>query len=1155
MKLTLDQRAAVESLDQNCVVSAGAGSGKTRVLVERYLRILEREREVVNPFPCVLAITFTDKAAAEMKDRIRQGIRKRAERQQGSRSDLEPPWSEWLVQVEGAQVMTFHAFCAALLREFPVEADVDPQFAVADEQECGEWLTQVVEEGLTRALEKKNTALESLLLAWGFHGAVTGLERLYGQMVALGWSAEELADRTHTHLQEMTSTREREEQKHRLQFRVAAEALVSLKGGKLLQRFQQAWPNLVARLHSQDHRERLWVAQTSLSLLKGNWGRDSTLLQWREQARTAVQSWAMVLKGMIAAPQEVELAAIVSDLLRDVEKAYQQRKSERQALDFDDLQMRAIRLLQEHTPVAETLRRRIRYVMVDEFQDTNPVQKELFQLLLPGPAGEQVPGKGFVVGDPKQSIYRFRGADVGLFAQTREEFLAVGGSEVLLLDNFRSGKGVIAAIDRLFTPLFSDYRHARSYHEDGEDAPVEVLLDRGEEKTDPLEAEANAVSKRIEALLQQGTQPGEIAVLFQAMTHVKVFAEALTKLAIPFHVVKGRGFFQQQEVWDLIHILRLLADPEDRLSLVGCLRSPLCGVSDETLYRLSRREEWYRQPQHWAAWIEDLPYEQLKLSRFVADWNRWRRWVGRIPVADLLERIIRETELREIWATTPHGKQAIANVNKLVRMARQWGEGMTYSLSAWLERLQGTLARQIPETEAPLAPSEQNRVALMTIHQSKGLEFPVVFVPELAKKPQVKWGEMQLDRQWGLVMKIPDAVGGWEETDRWVQWRERETERAREESVRLFYVAATRAIRKLILSGAPQEHKGAATGKPLLSADTWAKWLDGILGYDRIDWERGRWTFPGEEDGPTLTVRTFTGEAESEGDVKKKSARMSNSLSTPIDTAWRWWEPRGWTAVDRLEVSVTDLTVLANCPRRYFFAEILQMPEWEGETKFGSHSSTGPLAPRVRGELIHRLLETMDDIPQSDADWMPTVQRLLAESEIHPANHERALRQFQPLVRAYVQSRYCQEMHTMAGQLREAPFTLERDGLRVTGTIDRLHCTRDGHWELVDWKTNDVEADEVEELAQEYLPQLQLYSLAIRQVWGIELDRAVLYFLKPNREIAFTVDHRWMNAAEETLTRWTDRLQGEDSSSFPPQPGKRCQYCPYAAWCDAVQMS
>lgn len=1150
MQLTPDQQAAVESLDQDCIVSAGAGSGKTRVLVERYLRILERAGAVANPFPQVLAITFTEKAAAEMKERIRQGMRERAEWQLQNPAPATPPWREWLTQVEGAQVMTFHAFCAALLREFPVEANVDPGFAVADEQESGEWLAKAVEEVLTRAVESESPTLDSLLLAWGLNGAVAGLERLYGQMVANGWTADELAKQTRTHLEETARMREREEEQLRLQFDAAATTLTGMRGGKLLQRFQQRWPDLAKGLHhSRDDRERLQIAESCLVLLKGNWGRDSTLLQCREQARTLAQTWATVLRGRILAPQEAELAVMVCDLLRDVEKKYQQRKNERQAIDFDELQMRAIRLLRDHAPVAETLRRRIRYLMVDEFQDTNPVQKELFQRLLPGPAGEHVPGKAFVVGDPKQSIYRFRGADVGLYAQTRAECLAAGGREVLLLDNFRSGKGLVTAVNRLFSPLFSDYRCTHPHHDDEDDTPVEVWLDTGEAKKDSLEAEAYAVARRIEALLQAGTQPGEIAILFQAMTHVKRFEEALTQLAIPFHVVKGRGFFQQQEVWDVIHALRLLADPDDRLSLVGCLRSPLCGISDETLFRLSRMEEWQRQPQRWLEWIKDEPEERLKLSRFVADWERWRRWAGRIPVADLLERIVRETELRETWGTTPRGRQAVANVNKLVRMAQQWEVGVSFSLTAWLDRLQGTLARHIPETEAPLAPSEQNRVSLMTIHQSKGLEFPVVFVPGLSRKPQVEWGEIQVDGHWGLVMKIPTA-GDWEETDRWIRWRERETERMRQESVRLFYVAATRAIRKLVLSGVPQKHKGMAKGEPLLSADTWAKWLDGVLGYDRIDWKRGRWSFPDDE-GAALAVHKIP--EEERGDCEQKIKPGAAFPPLPAATALHRWQPRGWTDADRLEVSVTDLTVLANCPRRYFFAQVLQMPEWEGEAKAGNYASTAPLAPRERGELVHRLLETMVDVPRSDADWVPTARRLLLERRVH-MNHEQILRQLGPLVHAYIGSSYCQEMDAPVEQVREAPFTLERDGLQVTGTVDRLHRTRDGRWELVDWKTNELEPDEVEEWAQEYLPQLQLYTLAIRHVWRIRLDRAVLFFLKPNREIAYAVDDDWIKAAEGALTRWSKLLQGEEMASFPPQPGKRCQYCPYAAWCDTAMM-
>ncbi|MDR6225229.1 UvrD-helicase domain-containing protein [Desmospora profundinema] len=1154
MIFTPEQQAAVESFDQHCVVSAGAGSGKTRVLVERFLRILEREGSERNPFSRVLAITFTDKAAAEMKERIRQGIRERAKGEPVMDASAALPWNDWLAQMEGAQVMTFHAFCAALLREFPVEADVDPHFTVADEQEAGEWLDEAVEEALTHTVESGDPpGAEPLLLAWGSAGAVAGLTRLYREMTGNGWDSDELAARTHRAWEEAAAERDRQEHEHRMVFLSAAEQLAELDGGKRLQRFRDAW--LEEASFMRDSKEEtnplLRRLKRFLSLLKGNWGRDEILLRYRDQAKESAEMWVNLLRGRSLAPREAEVAAAVCDLLGKVERAYRRRKEERCVLDFDELQVRAIRLLRNHAGVAETIRRRIRWLMVDEFQDTNPVQRELFQLMLPGPAGEELPGKGFVVGDPKQSIYRFRGADVGLFTEVRDEWLAKGGREVQLLDNFRSTHGLVAVVNRLFSDLFPRFSSARPHREGGGEPPVEVWLQPSAAKgEDPLEAEAEAVAARIDTLLQTGTEPGEIAVLFQAMTHVKVFEGALSQRGIPFHVVKGRGFFSRQEVWDWIHAIRLLANPDDPLSWVGVLRSPLCGVSDETLLRLSRKDEWHRHPEQWLEWIDDPAEERFKLSRFLDDWERWCRWTGRIPVSDLLERMVRESEVREVWGTTPRGRQAVANVNKWVRMARQWEKEASFSLSAWLDRLNGVLIRQMEETEAPLTPSEQNRVSLMTIHQSKGLEFPVVFLPEIARKLQYEWGEVRVDRRSGLVLKVPNPSGFWEETDRWIRWREREAKQAREESARLLYVAATRAERKLILSGVPQEHKGTARGESLLSGDTWSKWLDGILGYHRIEWEKGNWTFPDDEEGLFLAVHSFADKEERDPWGKEAEDKRPIFPPIPDPIAPGRWEPRGWTDADRLEVSVTQLNRLANCPRRHFFAEVLEMPEGPGETLRRDGSVSAPIPPRVRGELVHRLLETMIRIPQSDEDWILAARIMLEEWEIHPGRHERALEEFRPLVHAYIRSRYCQEVHTMAHLLREAPFSLEKYGLRVTGTVDRLHCTREGRWELVDWKTNDVGPEEVDELALEYLPQLQLYAMAVREQWGIQLDRASLYFLKPDREVSFPVEADWLAEAEESLISWSRMLRGDQMSQFPAKPGNRCGYCPYIAWCD-----
>jgi ATP-dependent helicase/nuclease subunit A len=1146
MELTQEQQAAVESFNHHCVVSAGAGSGKTRVLVERYLRLLERSEAKTNPFPHIVAITFTEKAAAEMKSRIRDGIRERAQQQGATvRTRSAPPWEAWLTQVEGAQVMTFHAFCAQLLREFPVEASVDPHFQVADGGEAEEWLEQAVRQVLTQTLASgEQPEVEPLLLAWGATGAVRGIVRLYREMAGNGWSADELAVHTRHSMEQAAINREQQEQESRLVLFSAAEELIAMTGGKRLQRFQQEWPELAETLrHSGDDAERLRVVQSLLTLVKGNWGRDEALLRLRDGVKESAQAWLHSLQGRLLASQETEAVAVICDWLQQVAIVYTRLKEERGALDFDELQQRAVRLLRDHPQVTETLRRRIRWLMVDEFQDTNPIQKELVEWILPGPAGEIVPGKGFVVGDSKQSIYRFRGADVSLFADLREEWLEQGGQEVRLVDNFRSTHGVVRVVNRLFSKLIPSFHPARSHREEQEGPPVEIwLYSPTDRKEDPLEAEAEAVADRIARLLQEGTEPGAIAVLFQAMTHVKTFEGALSQRGIPFQVVKGRGFFDRQEVWDCIHLLQLLTDPEDSLSWVGVLRSPLCALSDETLLRLTRMEDWVQQPDRWLEWIAEPAVERAKLARLLDLWNRWRQWAGRVPVSELMERMVRESEVREIWATTPDGYQAIANINQLIRLARQWEGAAAFSLTAWLDWLQGLIRRQTAETEAPLAPSDQNRVSLMTIHQSKGLEFPVVFLPDISRKPVSEWGEARVDRQWGLVLKVPDPSGYWKETDRWVRWRRQEAEKQRAESARLFYVAATRAERKLILSGIPQEYKEKETP---LSADTWSKWLDAILGYDRINWEKGMWTFPDEE-GLSLAVYTY-GEPKQTIPSDRKVFLPRSSLSEP--PACRW-EPRGWTDADRLEVSVTELTVLANCPRRYFFAQVLAMPEGEATAFPREGPGTVPIPATVRGELVHRLLETMHQPPRSDADWIPTLRRMLAEWDFSPGRQESAVQALRPLVHTYIRSRYCQEGQTMAHILREAPFVLEKNGIKMTGTVDRLHCTHTGRWELVDWKTNDVEADEVDRLANDYLPQLQLYAIAVREQWGIPLDQVSLFFLKPDREVTFTVDEQWLAEAEQRLLRWIQMLREEVMEQFPGNPGKRCGYCPYMVWCD-----
>ncbi len=1178
ISLTPEQREAAHALDADCIVSAGAGSGKTRVLVERFLHILSLYGDDPEILESIVAITFTEKAATEMKGRIRRRLAERLEEagRSGRREEADR-WYRLMVESERAGIMTIHAFCARLLRDFPVEAGVDPQFVVLDEVEARLLLRDAVREEL---LARAGTPGDSPLLNWlAGIGISRGIEALSGvmrKMAGYGRTAEELGEITRRDLRRSASRLQQVREETRIQFLGAGDALMEMRGGKKLKALQEEWPRLREHLtRENDPGNLLPPVERALELLKGNWGKKEELLLLRDRMKEAGENLAEALRGQLHLPAERETLDFLLPLLERIEERYAAAKRERNALDFEDLQLRACRLLEEREDVRRRLRRRIRFLMVDEYQDTNGLQKRLIDFLRRHPDGSPAPGKLFLVGDPKQSIYRFRGADVSVFSKTREELLAEGGREVALKANFRSDPRLVRFANGFFSRLMSSdpgepncYQEAEARGPAGGKGPcVEYLAVPNREERDgrsAREAEARLIAQRIEELIAEGWRPGDIAVLFRAMTEVKRYEEELIRRGIPFHVVKGRGFYDRQEIADVLNLLRWLTDPEDTLALTGVLRSPFCAVSDETLLWLKEAGALGR-PESWAEVEEISAEEREKLSGFRRLAERAGRLIGRVPVADLIEELLEESGYDLVLWATPQGKQARANLEKLVRLARSRKGDSAYSPDLFLEELELLIDQQTPETEASVESEGTDSVKLMTIHQSKGLEFPVVIIPDLARRSPRGADGMGVDEEAGLVVRLYNPSGEPMDTERWLRAMEKERRLEREESVRLFYVAVTRAEKRLILSGEPEEHKEAKKGGEILSSGSWSRWLDAVLDYDRIDWDAGRWSLPdGEGD---LAIRVWSGEEEKAPGEKMQKSALDRFLEEmergkqelPVDEDWKGMHPRGLTERDRVRVSVTQMMVLMNCPRKYYYQYVIGMasPEeaeerssWADEAEEGGGGHA--LSPILKGNLVHRMLELLPDGPLSEEKLSGLFRRTAAEMNLSPALSRQAWEKIGPLIRRFLSGRIHREAQHCRKVMKEVPFFVRAAGLEMEGIIDRLQWNERGEWELIDFKTNDVTPQEAMEAAEEYQPQLRFYALAARREWGIVPARATLFFLRPGVEVSFEVDNAWLVEADFMLESAAEKLKrGRILADFVPRPGKRCAYCAYRFVCEA----
>lgn len=881
MNLTPEQRAAIEH-DGRLVVTAGAGSGKTRVLVERYLRLLD-DSGAPDPFAAILAVTFTEKAAREMRDRVRLALEQRARAEtpagRARRAGL-------AAAVEGARIGTIHGFCATLLRAHPVETGLDPRFAILDEVEAGLLLAESVDEALRDVVSARGGAevapttlaagLEVLLEEFGpaeVRAALVDLLRGGGETRAAlrALPSDPAALLRHWHERLALARAEiLDELFAGAPWRQAAAALLALAPiAPADDRIGAQVQAVVAWLNSLDPQAPDFAPLEALNLQGGSkrlWGNAGDLAAAREALRALREAYRAVAELLAFAPDPriEERAALAALALRDLfhiaDARYTQRKAALDRLDFDDLERRARDLLERHPHVRARWRAELRDVLVDEFQDTNDDQRAIIYALA-GPSAD--PGAAdprlFVVGDGKQSIYRFRGADVSVFREVERDIQHWGGKRLALQTSFRAHATLVELINRVGERLFwrptAQHPFETPYEPLAAHRPApphsivaewHVLPDAGE-AAERRAAEATLLAGRLADLVAGAAGPivhdphlgwrpptyGDIALLFQASTSFEPFETALRERGIPYLTTAGRGYYGRQEVLDLIHLLQTIDDPSNELALVGALRSPLFAVDDGAIMALKLSGAASLWEALLAA-VEDgaAGAGVTFAARTLGELHAMR---GRATVVELLREALDRTGYLATISALEDGERRRANVAKLLAAARLAGARGLRAFSEYLDMLLRVEAR---EGDAPL--ESHGAVRLMTVHRSKGLEFPIVALPDLGRAPPPLRERWLARRAYGLALQVRDPADEQRRPTAFLLARHTERQLERAERERLLYVALTRARDYLILSGAARSK----------SDDGWHAMLAAALGHP---WETGG--PPAGALGPLLVVR------------------------------------------------------------------------------------------------------------------------------------------------------------------------------------------------------------------------------------------------------------------------------------------------------------
>ena len=1089
MNWTREQQRAIEE-QGNLIVSAAAGAGKTAVLTERVVRLVEGGMDIDR----LLILTFTRAAAAEMKERIQTTLQQRAS--EAEDEGLKARLYRQSARCPNASISTIHAFCARVVNRYFHLVGLSPSAATLDETESAVLRDQAVDEALTALAAEEPAGYKLLIRAFEREDALKkALDGLTGFLMAqpdpAGWLAQAEADLVSRDAYDRAVAVCFEEDKATLE--AALTDLIRLRDG-----YPPAWGKLIAYLdetipHARGALLQKTPAAYAQALEAVSFGRlpvqkdmedrdkdalkdarDRVKKEVQRQAETYGQDgeklWAIHLKS-------ARVLLALTSLWRRQQAVYDRVKRDRDRIDFNDLEHFCAAILENEEAAAE-YRDRFTAIIVDEYQDSNAVQEAILNRI-------KRSDDLFFVGDVKQSIYGFRMAEPGLFLEKLKTFTGTAGSRIDLSHNFRSSPEVLDVVNRVFEKLMRPGQSPIEYDEKAALRPgmaqpqgaVELhLIERkpGEDGADDedmetAEAEARFCAKRIRALMDgelyqekaegdpRRYRYGDFAILLRSMTNARVFARTLALAGIPCYAQLTGGYFESVEVMVMLNLLRVIDNRRQDIPLLSVLRSGVGGFSHEELIELRTRYPKGELLDCLLAAAEDDP--GCKAARFLGRVEGWRRESMIASVEELVSRLLDETELYIEMGAMPGGGQRQANLDALVSKARSYDETGSFGLHGFLKYMDD--ARDSAKLGASQT-VQSDVVRILSVHKSKGLEFPVVFLAELNRQFS-REGEnapLLLHRSLGMGLNFVDEEGVKREplSRRGVLLLNRRQQV--EEEMRVLYVAMTRAKRRLILVGTERNAQEALdrpeslTPYGVLRARSFLRWL----------------------------LMTVKGRIPAFVHAREEFVLPAGEARTALPQA----DPVLVEALVRRYSYEYPFTGAAGVPNK---TSVTALSDHHTLT-FAEPAFAEAAGALKRGTDVHELLRRLPLKPLTDGE----LDDYLAAKD--GARYRANLAYF---MGTDLFARMCRSPRVY----RELPFTLAMDTAELLGvaTEERVllqgvidACFREGDgFVLLDYKTDRVEGDPAA-WAERHRRQVELYARALAQLTGRPvLERYVVF--------------------------------------------------------------
>lgn len=1118
---TPEQALAINTIKSNVSLLAGAGSGKTYVLMKRFVQILRADLSV-NPTN-IVAITFTRKAADEIKGRVRQAVGECVEQAQ---TDLERlRWQEHLQKVESAPISTIHSLCSRILRDNPVETQLDPEFTILEDFEAQDFFKETLQQYLRKNI-KENAALRRLVQTYGVNSFVN-------QVTALGDKLSELVREDNLAEPYLKA----KEELPALQQKLFAAVRDVIEAREALGAKTKGRQTLTEAAGLLDEMQKQLLAPEP----------DCSMLDASGVVKVSGKALAAELTNLKNLRQELNhviLNAKGCDLVQDWLAVLQEfysclsaRKQENNVLFNDDLDLLAIEHLQKNEALRQKYQERYKYIMVDEFQDTNERQRQLIYLL----CGNKLDGKNnlFIVGDVKQSIYRFRHADVSVFNKVKEDIAQNAGQNLGMKTNFRSTQSIVESCNTAFCQLMDLPKEeiCLEHHEGANTGGAKVCLlqvpykskeDELGAKEDKWQKEAEAIAAYLQQELpkvEPQLRPGASkAILLRAMTHCEILRQTLQGYGINCVVVKGKGFYEQQEVLDVLNLLAALHNRYASLELAGALRSNYFGLDDATLTQLFWQTEndkplWDVLQAVGSGELQlNLQPEQQALAMQAAERLRsLRQAAALMALPELFAQLWDELKPEFVLSQQENGPSKLANVKKLRRLAQQYCQTKQASLAEWLQNVKDLRASSSKEPAATV--QSDDALQIMTIHNSKGLEFDLVILPQLDKSVKgdtasIKYLPGKEGEQGLLGIKVPDKEMQLQNSGVYEQAKARDSELEEEESRRLLYVAMTRAQKQLLMVGTVAEEKLPEAVIGLPAAKGWWQQLQAVY---EVDWDKQESSCP--------WVRLLCADALSPAVVQQgeqQKLALEPLALAPLPT---------YATCGRTCFTASALQTYLHCQRQYYYQQVLAVPELE-QTVAGEQAHELPAS--VTGSIVHKALELYNGY-NAEAVFAVALEKFAPGA---------AATQAKSMFDAYIVSDLYKALPKK--QKRELEFVqpLQQE-LAAEGVIDLLAFDEDDKMIIVDYKTGTP--PEPDEVKLGYAYQLALYKDAAEKLYpGKRVVRAELHFLQNMSVWQLPLDKSYLQEAIELCEEISGKSEEDD---FACICNESCAYCHYAYLC------